>query len=177
MLRLWDSNRRLGGALLACAALACAVLPSAPAAAEERAHQLGRRDPLLPFRLDGHIAATWEGSFGLGARADFPLISGTLRYSARDELALSVGADLTFLSTESGRGLDVYPTAVLQWSLGVSDRLAFYPELGVIAYVEDRSWEKLLPNVGFGARYYLRRTFGLHGRMGWPIALSLGAIF
>jgi len=81
------------------------------------------------------------------------------------------------VSTDSERGVDLYPTAVLQWSLGVNDRLAFYPELGLIGYVEDRSWEGVLPNVGFGARYYMHRSFGLHGRVGWPIALSLGTVF
>lgn len=181
MLRFWDPNARNGALLVAAALLACTAVSRARAEdeprAERRVHQLGRRDPLLPIRLAGHVTATWEGAFGLGARADIPLISGTFRYSGRDELAVSVGADVTFFATDEDRGVDLYPTAMLQWSLGVNDRLSFYPELGFIAYVEDRSWEGLVPSIGFGVRYYLHRSFGLNARMGWPVALNVGTVF
>ncbi|MDB4987055.1 MAG: hypothetical protein JWN04_2233 [Myxococcaceae bacterium] len=151
-----------------------------PTPAESRpasVRQYGRRDPFMPLRLDAHVALTWEGSFGVGVRADFPLINGTFRYSTRDELAISVGADLTFVSFSGSRVIEVLPTAVLQWSLGISERTFLYPELGLVGHVDGGQWEGLHPNIGFGARYYLHRSLSLQGRLGWPVALSGGVTF
>ncbi|MDB4973826.1 MAG: hypothetical protein JWN48_2167 [Myxococcaceae bacterium] len=141
------------------------------------ARQYGRSDPFLPLRLDGHVALTWDGSFGVGVRADFPLISGTFRYSSRDELAISVGSDVTFISFSGSHAVQVFPTAVLQWSLGLNERTFLYPELGLFGHINDGQWKGLHPNIGFGIRHYLHRSLSLQGRLGWPIALSAGVTF
>lgn len=58
----------------------------------------------------------------------------------------------------------------------MSDNVAFYPEFGLAALIEEGDgWSGVLPNVGFGGRYYLWRSVSLMGRLGWPMALSLGA--
>jgi hypothetical protein len=137
----------------------------------------GRKEPFLPIRLEGHVALTWEGNMGIGGRADFPLVTGTFRYSQRDELAVSVGGDVTFIDLDGSQRTEVFPSVALQWSLGVSDRFYFYPELGLVAHVVRSEWDGLFPNIGFGARYYLRRSFGLSARLGWPLALTAGVTF
>ena len=139
--------------------------------------QYGRNDAFMPVRLDGHVALTWEGHVGVGGRVDFPLISGTFRYSMRDELAISVGGDITFLGLSGSRTVEIFPTTTLQWSLGVSDRSYFFPELGVVGHIAGGSWSGLHPNIGFGGRYYLHRSLSLQGRLGWPIAFSGGVTF
>jgi hypothetical protein len=138
----------------------------------------GRKDPLMPHvRLDGHVALSWDGAFGVGVRADWLLIEGTFKYSQRDELAVSAGADVTFVRFDGAQVVEVYPTAVLQWSIGVSDRLYLYPEFGFVGHVDDGRWDGLFPNIGFGTRYYFARSLGMHARFGWPIAFSAGAVF
>jgi hypothetical protein len=64
----------------------------------------------------------------------------------------------------------------VQWSLGVSEKFSFYPELGLAGKI-DNGWRGVYPNVGFGGRYYLYRSVALLGRVGWPMAISLGATF
>jgi hypothetical protein len=137
----------------------------------------GRNDPLLPVRLDAHVALTWEGSLGVGGRVDFPLIAGTFRYSTRDELALSVGGDVTFIALGGSQHTEVFPALALQWSLGVNDRFYLFPEFGFSAHVISGAWDGMHATMGFGARYYLRRSLSLQGKLGWPTALSLGATF
>jgi hypothetical protein len=147
-------------------------------AAAPGTRQYGRPVALMKHvRLDGHVALTWEGSFGVGLRADWLLIEGTFSYSQRDELAISAGADLTFISFDGSQVIEAFPTVVLQWSIGVNDRLFFYPEFGVLGHIDGGDWKGLYPNLGFGTRYYLARSVGLQARLGWPIALSLGAVF
>ncbi|HEX5657711.1 MAG TPA: hypothetical protein VFX59_10975 [Polyangiales bacterium] len=141
-------------------------------------HGYGRQDPLLPHvRLDGHVALTWEGAFGVGVRADWLLIEGTFKYSSRDELAISAGADVTFVKFNGTQVVEVFPTVVLQWAIGVDDRLYLFPELGFIGHVDDGKWDGLFPNIGFGTRYYLTRSLGIQARFGWPIAFTAGAVF
>lgn len=171
----WRRNTDLRGVLIALFVAAGTLAWSASGAAQSRPY--GRREPLLPLRLDGHVAITWKGALGLGARADIPLISGTFEYSARDELALSLGADVTFAEFNGNTDMEAFPTAALQWAIGVSDRLAFVPEFGVIAHLDEGGWDRLMVNLGFGARYYLHRSLGLQGRFGWPLAVTGGVVF
>jgi hypothetical protein len=163
-------------ALLAAAAFA----PGQEVAAQEQQVAYGGdpNAPLLPVRLDAHASITWDGTFGLGARVDIPILEKGFAYSSRDELAISIGADLIFVSfDDSTNPIDVWPTGVLQWSLGVSERFSFYPELGLTAKIERDGWAGVFPNVGFGGRYYLWRSVALMGRLGWPMAISLGGTF
>lgn len=136
----------------------------------------GRKAPLLPLRIDGHVALTWEGGFGVGGRAEFPVVK-SFRYASRDELAISVGADLAFLWVDGRRTVETYPSVQLQWALGVTERFALVPELGIGARIQERSWDGFIPSLAFGMRYYLSRSFGVSARLGWPVALSGGAIF
>lgn len=134
--------------------------------------------PLLPVRVDGHASFTWDGEFGLGARVDIPIIEQGVLYSSRDELALSVGMDVVFVAFDGGNPLTFWPTATVQWTLGITQSFSFYPEFGLTAQIErDDGFRGVLPNIGFGARYHLYRSIAIVGRLGWPMAISLGACF
>ncbi len=134
--------------------------------------------PLMPVRLDAHASLTWNGYFGLGGRIDIPIMEKGLAYSTRDQLSVSLGADIIFLSFESrDEPLEIWPTGTVQWSLGVTERFTFYPELGLTAKIERERWGGVFPNVGFGGRYSLYRSISLLGRVGWPMAISLGGTF
>jgi hypothetical protein len=148
------------------------------AQAQAAGRTFGRNDPLLPVRLDAHATLSWKGSLGLGGRVDIPIATAAgLRYSQRDEVAIGLGCDVTFLAFDGSTQVAGYPTLVFQWSIGVSDRFYFVSEFGLQTRVDSGSWNGFSPNLGFGARYYLQRSFGLFGRLGWPQALSLGTNF
>jgi hypothetical protein len=133
--------------------------------------------PLLPVRLEGHGTLNWDGGAGVGGRVDIPVIKDGVIYNARDELAISVGLDVVFLAFEGSNPVDVWPTATVQWTLGVSDRFVFYPELGLSALIDQSGWRGMFPNVGFGGRYYFWRSVSVVGRLGWPMAISAGVTF
>lgn len=181
MLDAGDAGRKLRHALAVLALTLCvllAALAPATATAQSAERSFGRVDPLLPIRVDSHVVMDWEGALGIGGRADIPLISAPdLRYSDRDEIALSLGCDVTFIALDGESYVQVYPVVAFQWSLGVSERFFFYPELGLTARIDSAGWNGLSPNLGFGARYYLGRSFGIFGRVGWPMALSGGTVF
>lgn len=165
------------GALLLTHALWMLAL-AAPVSAQAPARPYGRADPLLPVRFDAHAAMTWDGWLGLGGRLDIPIATAAgLRYSSRDEVAISLGTDLTFLAFDGESRVTAYPTLTFQWSMGVSDRFYFYPELGLVTRIDRDGWDGVSANLGFGARYYLQRSFGIFGRLGFPFALSGGAMF
>lgn len=146
--------------------------------AQSAGRTFGRNDPLLPVRLDAHATLTWKGAMGIGGRLDIPIATASgLRYSQRDEVAIGLGCDVTFVAFDGSTKVEGYPTFVFQWSIGVSERFYFLSELGLLTRIDGGSWNGLSPNLGFGARYYLQRSFGLFGRLGWPHALSLGANF
>jgi len=161
--------------LLLAALLLTVLQPTFASEAQTAASDLG--EPLLPLRLDAHGSLTWDGFMGFGARADYRILEQGVMGSAHDELAISAGADVILLSLAGSDPLDILPTVALQWNLGVSDRFAFYPELGIAARIDRDGWQGVYPNVGFGGRYYLWRSVSIMGRFGWPLALSAGATF
>jgi hypothetical protein len=160
------------------ALLVCALLATASAAAQGTAAQPVEKGALLPLRVEAHAAFTWDAGFGAGARAEISLLGkGRLYDNAHDELALSLGADVTFINFTGSDQVDIWPTALVQWSLGIGERGVFYPELGLAAHIRPDGWGGIYPNIGFGGRYYLHRSVALLGRLGWPMALSLGIAF
>ncbi len=133
--------------------------------------------PLLPVRLDGHGALTWNGSAGVGLRVDVPIMEQGIAFNTRDQLSLTFGVDFMLVSFSGSNSVEGWPSAGVQWTLGVSDEFAFYPELGLAALIDDDGWRGVYPNIGFGGRYYLYRSVAIMGRLGWPMALSAGVTF
>jgi hypothetical protein len=133
---------------------------------------------LLPYlRADLHGVLTWEAEFGAGLRADILLFGETRLYSGRDEIALSVGSDVSFVTFGGQNRVTVWPTAALQWSLSVSERFVFYPELGIVAQIRPGDFRGLFPNVGFGGRINVHKMLDVLLRLGWPMAFSAGLTF
>jgi hypothetical protein len=130
--------------------------------------------PLLPFRLEGHGAFTWDGEFGVGGRADIPIMDDTGSSGSRDQLCISVGLDAVFVSFQGSNPRTFWPTAAVQWTLGITPEFSFFPELGLAVKIERDGFDGVLPNIGFGGRYHLYRSVALMGRLGWPMAVSLG---
>jgi hypothetical protein len=159
-------------------ALLLAVL--APAAARAQEPGGGSEPsiaPLLPVRVNGHASITWDGELGVGGRVDVPVIEKGLLLSTRDEFAISVGLDVVFVAFEGSDPRTYWPTAAVQWTLGLTPQFSFYPELGLVGQIERDGWQGVLPNIGFGGRYHLWRSVAITGRLGWPMAISLGACF
>ena len=171
---------------LACAlfafSLVSILLTTHVARAEDASHasaSYGNNErSLIPFvRADLHGVLTWEAEFGAGLRGDILIFDETRLYNGRDEIALSVGCDLSFVTFGGENRVTVWPTAALQWSLSVSERFVFYPELGIVAQIRPQDFEGLYPNVGFGGRVHAYRTLDVLLRLGWPMAASAGITF
>lgn len=162
-----------GGVLLVLLLSVCATVHAQP--------QLVRNehtdDPFLPVRIDAHAALTWDGELALGGRTDIPIVEKGFLSSTRDELSISVGLDVAFVSFSGSNPLTFWPTGTIQWSLGVSDHFTFYPEFGLAGQIARDGWGGVFPNIGFGGRYSLYRSASITARLGWPMALSLGASF
>ena len=141
------------------------------------ASQREERDSLLPFRVDVHSALTWEADVGAGLRANISVFDKARLHSANDELAISVGCDVSFITFGGSNRVTSWPTVSVLWSLSVSDRFLLAPELGIVARIERDTWKGIYPNIGFGGRYYLWRSVAITARLGWPMAISLGACF
>jgi hypothetical protein len=134
-------------------------------------------EPLMPVHVSTQGSFTWDGEFALGGRVDYPLIERGLLLSTRDEVSVSGGLDVAFVSFNGGNPRSFWPTVTVVWSLGLSDRFAFAPELGLAGLIERDGWQGVFPNIGFGGKYYLWRSVAITGRIGWPMAISLGATF
>jgi hypothetical protein len=160
-------------------ALFAILAGSAEARADEPRTDAGRSSmaPLLPVRVSGHAALTWEGEMGVGGRVDIPLLDKGLMFGSRDELSISAGLDVVFVAFEGTDPLTFWPTATVQWTLGLTPNFSFYPEVGLAGEIEREGWAGVFPNIGFGGRYYLWRSIAVTGRLGWPMAISLGACF
>ena len=152
----------------------------APAEAPPATQGPARAHPtLLPrVRFEAHGAFTWEGGFGLGARLDLPILRDQVTFNkARDELALSAGTDIIFINLAGENRTEAWPTATVQWALSVNESFTFFPELGITAHIAHDGWDGFYPNIGFGGRYYVYRSVSMVGRLGWPMALSVGVAF
>jgi hypothetical protein len=172
-------GRRLLFTLGACLAAQGALWAGAAAAqSAEDASTSHRLDaPLLPVRLEGHGALTWEGEFGVGGRVEYPVLAEGLASGSRDELSVSVGLDVVFVAFEGSDPRTFWPTATVQWTLGITPKFSFFPELGLAGQIDRDGWQGVFPNIGFGGRYHIWRSVAVMGRLGWPMAISLGATF
>ncbi|HEX6245008.1 MAG TPA: hypothetical protein VFZ61_29005 [Polyangiales bacterium] len=135
------------------------------------------RHSFLPFRVDAHAALTWEADVGAGLRLDIPFMHRAQHQHSRDELAISLGADMSFVSFDGSQRMIAWPTINGQWTLAVTERFSLYPEVGLVACIQGRDWKGIYPNVGFGGRLKLVSDLAFMGRLGWPIAVSIGLTY
>ena len=135
------------------------------------------RRSFLPFRVDAHAALTWEADVGAGLRLDIPFMHRAQHQNSRDELDISLGADVSFVNFDGSHQIIAWPTINGQWTLAVSERFSLYPEVGLVASIQGRDFKGIYPNVGFGGRLKLIDDLAFMARLGWPIAVSIGLTY
>lgn len=126
--------------------------------------------------------------FGVGARADFPIVPhGLIGGGVHDELALSLGADAFFVELDSGYysgGVYFVPIAALQWNFYIGQDWSIFPEAGITFYVtaDGNGWnghEAIYfgPDLGLGVRYHFAPRNALVLRASSPGGLQVGLTF
>ncbi len=173
------------GMVIAAGAVASLVAPSSASA------QLERQPFIRGVRPEVHANVDWWGVFGAGFRVDIPLVSGVFE-GIDDELALSPGADVSFLELHdrdshdgyAHDGFGLYPVVDLQWNVYLGSNVSLFPEagIGVALYLHDHGNDTvahafLFPSFGLGGRLHFNRRNALLVRVNWPTGLQIGLTF
>ena len=129
-------------------------------------------------RPEVHLNLAFHGDIGFGMRVDIPIVREGLLLSARDELALSPGADLLF---DDGEIWAAVPVA-LQWNFYLERRWSVFPEVG-LAVLFGHHHRRHGDGVGVdfllavGGRYHFNDRNALVLRIGWPVGVQFGVTF
>lgn len=147
------------------------------------------------MRGDVHGSVDAYSVLGVGARGEFAIVpNGFLSGRARDELALSFGAELFLAPTGIGwnyysGGAYAIPIAAAQWNFYLGEHWSVFPEFGVAVRVDfeqsgwtDRQgsyhgWIYPQLDAGFGARYHFDGRVALLMRASTPGGLQFGVVF
>ena len=170
------------------------VLQSSPALADDL-HLGANHNQISGVRVDIHGSLDRYSGLGFGARGEFAIVpNGIISGEVRDELALSLGADLMFAQSYFGwdyygGGTYLVPIAAVQWNFYVGSHWSLFPEAGVAIVIgfDDREWKDnnghnygwiwAQPNLGLGARYHFDDNVALLLRISTPGGLQLGVVF
>lgn len=134
-------------------------------------------------RFDAHLDFGYFANAGIGFRADIPIVADGLLDRVRDDLALSLGAELMWWYRHEYNGFGVIPLAALQWNFYLSDRWDVFPELGITFIFGPHDWNDkyfpgyALPFVGVGARYHFSPRNALLMRVNFPAGFQVGITF
>jgi hypothetical protein len=129
-------------------------------------------------RPEVHLDLGFRADLGFGVRIDIPIVPEGLLLSAKDELAISPGADLLFDDGEVWVGIPI----ALQWNFYLERAWSVFPELGV-ALLAGHHHHDHHDNVGVdfllavGGRYHWSDRNALVLRIGWPIGVQFGVTF
>lgn len=137
-------------------------------------------------RFDAHLNLGWYRAFGLGMRADIPVVKEGLVSGVADDLAISLGGDLYWFydnskyNRDDGWGLSI--PVVAQWNFYINDKWSVFPELGLAVhlgpYVDDYYWgSPITLAIGLGGRYHFSSRNALLLRLAWPGGLQFGITF
>lgn len=178
------------------------VLAMAPDAEAQR----GRARKIDGVRFDVHLDLGWHQAFGVGFRAEIPIVpDGFIRRGrVTDELAISFGGEFFFWTFHGHHhdhdddhhhntlgdhdGISVMPLAVAQWNLYVNEEWSFFPELGAgFAWwgyehchggsCHDHSYFRAYPVISAGARWHFSDRNALLFRVSWPVGFQFGITF
>lgn len=171
-------------------------------AASSVAHaQRGRK--IESVRFDVHLDLGFHGAFGIGGRADIPIVPDGLIEGVDDELAISPGIDVFFYSFSrychrgvcyaGDQTVAIWPLIAAQWNFYINELWSLFPELGLVmlinddyyyygyydddVYYADRAAVYIRPFISFGARYHFNDRNALLFRIGWPAGLQVGITF
>jgi hypothetical protein len=125
-----------------------------------------------------HIDLGFRTDLGFGLRVDIPIVPEGLLASAKDELAISPGADLLFDNGEVWVGVPV----ALQWNFYLNQSWSVFPELGLALLAghhhRDRRSDVAVDFLlAVGGRYHWNDRNALVLRVGWPIGVQFGVTF
>lgn len=166
--------------------------------------QGGRARKIDGVRFDVHLDLGWHQAFGVGFRADIPILpDGFIRRGrVTDELAISFGGEFFFWTfhghdhddgdhhndLDQHDGVSLMPLAVAQWNLHVNEDWSFFPEVGAgfawWTYEHDHgggdhshSSFRAYPVVSAGARWQFSDRNALLFRVSWPAGFQFGITF
>lgn len=136
------------------------------------------RAQIQGIRPEVHLDLGYHADVGFGMRVDIPIVPEGLLLSARDDLAISPGADLLFDDGDVWVGIPV----ALQWNFYVAESWSIFPELGLALLVGEHHRNRRNDvHVDFllavGGRYHWSARNALVLRIGWPIGLQFGITF
>jgi len=163
--------------------------------------------PFYEFEIEPHMLIAWDNSrwhgssFGLGARADVPIIQQGPIETINNGMAIGFGLDWAFGGCDNWNAADpnyydcsynaIYLPVVLQWNFYMTDIITVFGEPGFVIRHAWASWDYNLPsgtgsgsdsttdavaNFTFGAKFMFGRRSGLTVRMGYPF-LTIGGSF
>jgi hypothetical protein len=160
MRRSWHSTLLLGAA----ATLAGFVAWTTPVFAQ-----------IAGVRPEAHLDLGYHADIGFGVRVDIPIVPDGLLESARDDLAVTVGADLLFDDGDVWVGIPV----ALQWNFYIQREWSVFPELGLALLFGEGKHDDVHvdPLLAVGGRYHFSARNALVLRVGWPIGLQFGITF
>jgi hypothetical protein len=173
----------LSRALLAATVLVVGTVANASSA---DAQQYGGIDGV---RFDVHLDLGWYGAFGAGFRADIPIVPDGIVDGVSDDLAISPGIDVFFLTYndyyDDDGGVAFAPLVALQWNFYVSEHWSLFPELGFAMLIGDYGYGHRHHNdrvhaslfLGLGARYHFNTRNALLMRISWPAGFQIGITF
>jgi hypothetical protein len=131
-------------------------------------------------RPEVHLDLGFHADLGVGMRVDIPIVPEGLLMSAKDELAISPGADLLFDHGDVWVGVPV----ALQWNFYIQQEWSVFPEVGLALlfghhhhnhhHDTDLGVDFLL---AVGGRYHFAQRNALVLRIGWPIGIQFGITF
>jgi hypothetical protein len=128
-------------------------------------------------RPEVHLDLGFHADIGFGVRVDIPIVKDGLLMSARDDLAISPGADLLFDDGHVWLGIPV----ALQWNFYITPEWSVFPELGLALLIGEHHRHNDNVGVDFllavGGRYHFNSRNALVLRVGWPIGLQFGITF
>lgn len=129
-------------------------------------------------RPEVHLDLGFHADLGIGLRVDIPIVPEGFLTTAKDELAISPGADLLFDDGEVWVGLPI----ALQWNFYVNPSWSVFPELGLallLGHHHHKRHNELAvdPLLAVGGRYHWSDRNALVLRVGWPIGVQFGITF
>ncbi len=177
-------------AVLALLAMSTILLDAAPARADDTINHPGDH-PKYTVEIEPHLILGWYRNVGAGVRFNFPLMDNGPIKTINNNLALGVGAELSYLGYTSRwrgyyfreGGLYLSVPVTMQWNFFVSEHWSVFPELGVAfnhGFYDcgrfDCNFLYVDPVAAVGARYHFNEKIALTMRLGYP-GFTIGVSF
>jgi hypothetical protein len=167
---------------------------ASPAEAQQGWEGRGEQNKIDGIRFDVHADIGWWWAFGVGFRAELPIVPDGFIERVDDELAISFGGDVAFVAWNDNRcnrygcwgDWSVWPMVAAQWNFYLTEEWSVFPELGgtVVIYDCDNDMGNATacvsgsPLIGFGARWHFAPPrIALLMRIIYPFGGQIGITF